>query len=245
LLTLVAVELARLDVGCSFGYYLNVFKNAATPKSEATRRHILDMALALFRKRGFDATTMREIAAEAGMALGAAYYYFPSKEAIVSAYYDQVQDEHEQLTRSMLVGARDLRTRLRAAFRAKLEVIGKDRGLLSALFRQVGDPKNPLNVFGSGTLKQREHSIATFAAALGDEAIPADLRPFAPRLVWFIHLGLVFYMLFDDSPGQRRTHKLADAAADLFAGFLTLARLPGFGVLRRRTLDALREAEVL
>jgi len=222
-----------------------MFKIRATPKSETTRRHILETALGLFRKRGFDATTMREIAAEAGMALGAAYYYFPSKEAIVSAYYDQVQGDHEKLTRTMLVGARDLRTRLRAAFRAKLEVIGKDRGLLSALFRHVGDPKDPLSVFGSGTRTQREQSIATFAAALGEETLPADLQPFAPRLVWFIHLGLVFYMLFDDSPGQRRTHKLADAAADLFAGVLTLARLPGFGALRRRTLNALQEAEVL
>ena len=237
--------LAWLDGGLRFGYYLNMFKTAATPKSEATRRHILETALGLFRQRGFDATTMREIAAEAGMALGAAYYYFPSKEAIVSAYYDQVQDEHERLTRTMLAGARDLRSRLRAAFRAKLEVIGKDRGLLSALFRHVGDPKDPLSVFGPGTTKQREQSIATFAAALGDETLPPDLQPFAPRLVWFIHLGLVFYMLFDDSPRQRRTHKLADVAADLFAGVLTLARLPGFGALRRRTLDALREAEVL
>jgi hypothetical protein len=145
----------------------------------------------------------------------------------------------------MLIGARDLRSRIRAAFRAKLEVIGKDRALLGALFRRVGDPKDPLGVFGPGTKTQREQSIATFAATLGDEPLPADLRPVAPTLLWFIHLGLIFYMLFDDSPGQRRTHGLADAAADLFAGVLSLARLPGFGALRRRTLEALREAEVL
>lgn len=222
-----------------------MFKTTATAKSAASRSHILETALALFRKRGFDGTTMRDVAAASGMALGAAYYYFPSKEAIVFAYYDQVQGEHERLTRSMLAGARDLRSRIRAAFRAKLEVIGKDRGLLSALFRRVGNPQDPLGVFGPGTRKQREQSIATFAAALGDEPMPADLRPVAPTLVWFIHLGLIFYMLFDDSPGQRRTHALADAAVDFFAGVLSLARLPGFGALRRRTLDALREAEVL
>lgn len=228
-----------------FGYYLNMFKTTATPKSEATRSRILDAALGLFRKRGFEATTMREVAAAAGMALGAAYYYFPSKEALVVAYYDQVQEEHERLTRTMLAGTRDLRSRVRAAFRAKLDVIGKDRALLGALFRRVGDPKDPLGVFGPGTKQQREQSIATFAAAIGDEPLPADLRPVAPTLLWFIHLGLIFYMLFDDSPGQRRTHKLAEAAADMFAGLLGLARLPGFGSLRKRTLDALREAEVL
>ena len=48
----------------------------------------------LFREKGFDATTIREIAARTGLSLGATYYYFPSKESIVAAYYDHVQDQH-------------------------------------------------------------------------------------------------------------------------------------------------------
>ena len=43
-------------------------------KSDETRARILEAAVALFRRRGFDAATMREIAAEAGVATGAAYY---------------------------------------------------------------------------------------------------------------------------------------------------------------------------
>ncbi|MBI2683224.1 MAG: TetR family transcriptional regulator [Acidobacteriales bacterium] len=50
-----------------------MFKStAATPKSEATRRHILETALVLFREHGFDAVTMRDIAGHARTALGAA-----------------------------------------------------------------------------------------------------------------------------------------------------------------------------
>ena len=77
-----------------------MFKDAAdraVPRRQAsaeTRRQILETALALFRERGLDATTMRDIAAGAGLALGAAYYYFKGKEAIVGAYYDYVQHEH-------------------------------------------------------------------------------------------------------------------------------------------------------
>jgi len=70
-----------------------MFKKAAT-KGETTRQQILDTALRLFRERGFDEATMRDIASEAGVSLGNAYYYFPSKEAIVLAYYDLVQTEH-------------------------------------------------------------------------------------------------------------------------------------------------------
>ena len=49
-------------------------------KSAATRRHIYETALRLFQKNGFEETTMRQVAKEAGVALGGAYYYFASKD---------------------------------------------------------------------------------------------------------------------------------------------------------------------
>src|SRR5208337_2521843 len=60
-----------------------------TSKGEETRERVLDVALALFKKKGYDATTMREIAAKTGLATGAAYRHFPSKVAIVMAYYER------------------------------------------------------------------------------------------------------------------------------------------------------------
>src|SRR4029450_6411961 len=83
--------------------------------SEETRRQILDTALALFRERGFEETTMRDIAAGVGVSLGAAYYYFKSKEAIVGAYYDYVQYEHAARCRDAFGRGGTLRDRLRAA----------------------------------------------------------------------------------------------------------------------------------
>ena len=43
-----------------------------TAKSEETRERIFEAALRLFREQGFDETTMRNVAAEAGVATGAA-----------------------------------------------------------------------------------------------------------------------------------------------------------------------------
>jgi len=54
----------------------------ATTKSEETRDRILNAALSLFREKGFDTATMRQIAVEAGVATGAAYYYFASKDPL-------------------------------------------------------------------------------------------------------------------------------------------------------------------
>ncbi len=54
----------------------------------ARREHILQAAMRCFARRGYYATTMEEIAAEAGIAKGAAYVYFASKEALFLALYD-------------------------------------------------------------------------------------------------------------------------------------------------------------
>src|ERR671920_2372972 len=51
-----------------------------TPKALRTRERILEAALRLFAERGYEATTMRDVAREAGASLGLAYRYFASKE---------------------------------------------------------------------------------------------------------------------------------------------------------------------
>src|SRR5690349_2624572 len=109
-------------------------------RSEQTRAEILEAALELFRQRGFDAATMRDIAAKAGVALGAAYYYFVSKDAIVQAYYEKVQEEHTARLRATDFASRSLKDRLAAVFHSKLDILQNDRKLLGAIFRYSGEP---------------------------------------------------------------------------------------------------------
>ena len=90
-------------------------------KSDETRSRILAAAIDLFRRQGFDATTMREIAAAAEVATGAAYYYFDSKDAIVLAFYDRAQDEMEPLLEEALASASDLKARVSALLDVKLK----------------------------------------------------------------------------------------------------------------------------
>src|SRR6266496_2496087 len=54
----------------------------------ARQTHILRTAVVCFARQGYYGTTMEEIAAEAGIAKGAAYVYFPSKEALFFALYE-------------------------------------------------------------------------------------------------------------------------------------------------------------
>jgi AcrR family transcriptional regulator len=96
---------------------------AGRTKGEITRQTILDTALRAFRRRGFERTTMRDIAEAAGLSLGAAYHYFASKEALVGAYYEWMQSEHERLAAAAVEPGADLETRLRSLFLTKIELL--------------------------------------------------------------------------------------------------------------------------
>src|SRR5438309_5979418 len=149
---------------------------ATKPIGEKTKVVILATALDLFRKAGFETTTMRDIARAAKVATGAAYYYFPSKEAIVAAYYDQVQALHADRVRRDLKGKDSLRQRLGVVMHSKLEILRDDRMFLGALFRYTGDPQHPLSVFGKATQSQRSHSVAVFQQAMAGTNVSEELQ---------------------------------------------------------------------
>src|SRR5215468_10212410 len=58
-----------------------------TRKAVLTRQRIVETALRLFAAKGYEQTTMRDIAKETGCALGLAYRYFASKEELVLELY--------------------------------------------------------------------------------------------------------------------------------------------------------------
>lgn len=228
-------------------YYLNMFNTAtSTPKAQVTRSHLLSTALNIFRERGLDSATMRELASAAGASLGSAYYYFPSKEAIIQAYYDDVQLEHARRLQEAIAAKRlDLAGRLRVAFHSKLDILQGDRKLLSALFRYTGDPHYPLSALGEGTRKNRLESMAVFATALSDERLPDDIRALLPAALWALHLGILLYFIYDDSPGQERTRRLVDGALTLIVRIIALAKLRVLKPVRGSVLSLLRDAGLL
>lgn len=223
-----------------------MFKTAAPYKRSAeTRSRILSTALATFRQAGLDSATMRQISKDAGVALGAAYYYFPSKEAIVQAFYDTVQEEHHQRVSAALSessAAPDLEARLRIAFHTKLDMLQSDRKLLGALFRYTGEPDHPLSVLGPGTRPNRERSIAVFALAIGDEKLPDDIRALLPTALWALHMGILLYFIYDTSPNQERTRKLVDGVLSLVVRLLSLVKFPLLKPFRGSLFALLRDA---
>jgi AcrR family transcriptional regulator len=220
--------------------------STAKAVGEQTRTLILNAALELFRKGGFEVTTMRDIARAANVATGAAYYYFPSKEAIVAAYYDQVQRLHADRVREGLKGKSGLRERLGVVFHSKLEILKEDRMFLGALFRYTGDPQHPLSVFGKGTQAQRANSVAIFQEAIAGTGVSEELQQLLPWALWLAHLGMILFFIHDETEGQKRTHKLLDSLLDLLGRLIELTSSalvrPFVKPFQTKALELLREA---
>ncbi|MEV4249610.1 TetR/AcrR family transcriptional regulator [Streptosporangium canum] len=92
-------------------------RTASSGPASERRDHLVKLAAELFARKGFQATTVREIAEEAGILSGSLYHHFDSKETIVDEVLTTFLDD--------LVGR----------YRAALEQEGEPRAILSEMVR--------------------------------------------------------------------------------------------------------------
>jgi AcrR family transcriptional regulator len=210
-----------------------------TPKAEETGLRILESALALFREEGYDAATMRDIAQKAGVATGAAYYYYPSKDAIVMDFYQRSCAEMQPKIGTALENVAGLENRLRELIRVKIAYFAPNRGVLRALLRNGADPKYPLSPFSVQTKQIRDTDLAWFQRILVDcgMRIPRDLEPQLPGVLWFFQMGMIFFWVIDESPDQARTARLLDLATKSVATLVRLSTLPLMRPVRKTVLQ--------
>ncbi len=196
-------------------------------KSVETRNRILEAALATFRERGFARATMREVAAQAGVATGAAYYYFESKDAIVLAFYERAQEEMDGRIAAGLDASESLKERLKAIIQTKFDYFGPNRELLGALSAHI-DPEQPLSPFSAATAPIREQDVARFERAVTESKVklPGTVRPYLAHLLWMYQMGLILFWVYDRSEGQRRTAALFEQTMKMLLLTLKLAGLP-------------------
>ncbi len=216
--------------------------SADTPgkKSDETRARILEAALTLFRKRGFGSTTMRDIAKEAGTALGAVYYYFDSKDALVMAFYEHTQKEVTPLIEDALSTTKGLEESLRALLAVKFQYYAPNRTLLGTLSAHI-DPQHPLSPFSDEGRDIRDQDIALFARTLEGSRVrvPPDLKIHLPRLLWLYQMGLLLFWVYDRSPKQKRTMQLFEKSLSIVVNLIRLSTFPLLRPARRLAIELL------
>lgn len=216
---------------------------ALSTKGEATRERILATALDLFRTEGYESATMRRIAREAGVSVGNAYYYFPSKDHLVHAFYRRSHEEHLTAIEGPLSAEDSLSGRLKLLARTKLDAIDDHHRFAGQLFGRAADPTSPLNPWSEESAPVREEAIELCARVIDGSSTspPDDLRDELPLLIWTWLMGILLFWIHDRSPGRRRSRRVADRTADIVAGLVSLASHPLMRPLRRRAIALLHE----
>jgi AcrR family transcriptional regulator len=223
-----------------------VTKNRTSTKGPAKKELIFETAISLFQKRGFEQTTMRDIAAECDVALGNAYYYFSSKEHLVYALYEQTLALQTEACRRELVPHTTFKSRLTAAFRTNTRVLEPYHGVLRTLFRLIADPDGALSPFGPDSKSVREGAKSIFVDVVkgSKEHIPESVRNQLPDLLWLAHMGLIFYWLHDRSADRAKTNRLIELISDLLAALVAVASLPLMDRCWRLLADLAREFDI-
>lgn len=213
-----------------------------TRRGETSRAAILDAALDLFQERGYEATTMRAIAARAGASLGSSYHYFPSKEHLVLEFYRHTHELHLAAITPLLRRERDLSTRLRGAVRAVIVTCEPFHAVAGSIFSTVANPASPLNPFGAAAKPLRDEVVALYAEIVNgsDARVPADIAEMLPLTLWLYQMAILYFWIFDKSPGRLRTLEVIDETTELIVRLLSLANLPGLRGSRKRILGLVR-----
>jgi AcrR family transcriptional regulator len=178
-----------------------------TEQGAAARRQLYEAAIALIASRGYEATTLRDIAQRAGVSAGLLYRYFPNKRAVILALYDELSAEYAARAAAMPPGTWG--ARFRFALTTSLGVLAPQRATLAALTPVlVGTSEEGL--FAPGTAFSRRRVQAVFLEAVrgaSDAPAPDDAAALA-RLLYVLHLAVILWWLFDKTPRQRATRDL-------------------------------------
>lgn len=199
----------------------------AHSKGEQTRQLILNTALRLFRERGYAQTTMRAIAAEAGVAVGNAYYYFDSKEQLIQSFYSRGLVEHRAVMARKLSQETDFATLLLAVMHSGIDVNTPYHAFAGSFFKNAAEPSSPLNPFSDRSSATREAAIDLFREVLAgsDAKLDPQLRQELPELLWLAWMGVILFWVHDQSPEQQRTRQLIEGAVPLIDRLVGLSRL--------------------
>lgn len=196
-----------------------------TSQGDAARERLYATAMQLIAARGYEATTLRDVAKEAGVSVGLLYRYFPSKQAVVIALYDELSSEYARRATDMPPGR--WRDRFIFAIKTSLEVLSPHRVALRALTPVlVGDPEE--GIFSSRTAFSRLRVQEVFEQAVvgSSDAPKGPLAAALGRLLYLVHLSVLLWWLLDKSSNGRGTTTLVGLTQQLLPSAALALRLP-------------------
>jgi len=198
-------------------------------KSERTREVILQQALFLFQKDGYESVTMRELARACDSSLGAFYYHFKNKEEIVLELFKASLSGHLERTRKYLdAHGPSLENAMTWICRDRFKEFESYRAVLRVLAQRL-DPHDPVSPWHNSSLAIREESIALFEEVVAHcmPNLDGKTKRQLARALWLQHLLILGVWSFDRSSNNKDAEAVLKQSMRLWKNLPSLVRVPG------------------
>jgi AcrR family transcriptional regulator len=181
-----------------------------TVKGQQSRQLILESALKLFTTRGYEATTMRDIAEAAECSPGLTYRYFEHKEELVIAVYEHLAAE--SLIYAAQLPAGTIADRYHALMRHKMQQVQPYRAAFAAMFGTLMRPDVEATVWVNRSSEGRDKMLEAFGhvTAGATDKLKEPLAGSMTTLLYGFHLLMILFWLYDRTPENRATTYMLD-----------------------------------
>jgi AcrR family transcriptional regulator len=195
-----------------------------------SRQEILRTAARLFQQRGYDATSMNDVAAALKLSKGGLYHHFQSKDEILFEIMNHAMDITQERVINPVRGIASAEDRLRALIRLHIEVVLSPRDREITVMLHENHPLPPaLRKRINARKKDYVHFLENLMAEVQMEARrdaqreTPPTRPasgkVSPRAAAFALLGMINWIYQWYKPeGDLQTHNLIPQFTELIFG---------------------------
>jgi TetR/AcrR family fatty acid metabolism transcriptional regulator len=180
----------------------------------ARRAQILDAAITVFSEKGFHRATIKEIARVAGIADGTIYTYFASKDEVLIAVLDRLNETTERKQQFVLSGEQDLKAFFRAYLRQRMALLWPNAEVFRAVLPEL--------LVNGELRKQYYEQVLAPTIVIGEQFFQAQSERFQINIPLMVRaiagtlLGLLLLQLLGDQEIEQQWEELPDVLTTLF-----------------------------
>jgi TetR/AcrR family fatty acid metabolism transcriptional regulator len=180
----------------------------------ARRKQILDAATQVFAEKGFHRATIKDIARVAGIADGTIYTYFASKDEVLIAVLDRLNETTERKQQFVLGSEQDLKAFFRAYLQQRMALLWPNAEVFRAVLPEL---------FVNGELRRQYYEqVLAPTIAVGEQFFQVQSEqpqiniPLTVRAIAGTLLGLLVLQLLGDEVLAGQWEALPDVLTTLF-----------------------------
>ena len=180
----------------------------------ARRTQILDAAITVFSEKGFHRATIKEIARVAGIADGTIYTYFASKDEVLLAVLDRLNETTERRQQFVLGDEQDLKAFFRAYLQQRMALLWPNAEVFRAVLPEL---------LVNGKLRRQYYEqVLAPTIAVGEQFFQAQNEqlqiniPLTVRAIAGTLFGLLLLQLLGDEVVASQWEALPDVLTALF-----------------------------